>query len=44
MLLTRVRQGMVIFVPPGTKHDTTRIAGFYDEVSQYLTDLGVSQV
>jgi hypothetical protein len=44
VLLTRARQGMVIFVPPGAKRDKTRSAGFYEGVSRYLTDLGVPQV
>lgn len=44
VLLTRARQGMVIFVPPGAKRDKTRSPGFYEGVSQYLTDLGVQQV
>ena len=30
VLLTRARQGMVIFVPPGAKRDRTRRPGFYD--------------
>ena len=44
VLLTRARQGMVIFVPPGAKRDRTRSPGFYDGVYQYLTDLGVQTV
>ena len=44
VLLTRARQGMVIFVPPGAKRDKTRSPEFYEGVSQYLTDLGVPQV
>ena len=44
VLLTRVRQGMVIFVPPGAKRDRTRSPAFYEGVTQYLTDLGVPQV
>jgi hypothetical protein len=35
---------MVIFVPPGAKRDKTRSPGFYEGVSQCLTDLGVPQV
>ena len=31
-------------IPPGTKRDKTRSPGFYEGVSQYLTDLGVPQV
>jgi hypothetical protein len=44
VLLTRARQGMVIFVPPGAKRDKTRDPGFYEGVSAYLADLGVAQV
>jgi hypothetical protein len=44
IVLTRARQGMVIFVPPGAKRDRTRSPGFYEGVSRYLTDLGVPQV
>jgi hypothetical protein len=44
VLLTRARQGMVIFVPPGAKRDRSRSPGFYEGVSEYLTDLGVQQV
>jgi hypothetical protein len=44
VLLTRARQGMVIFVPPGAKRDRTRSPAFYEGVTQYLTDLGVPQV
>jgi hypothetical protein len=41
VLLTRARQGMVIFVPPGDVNDATRQPSFYDETYAYLTDLGV---
>ena len=44
VLLTRARQGMVIFVPPGAKRDKTRSPGFYEGVSEYIADLGVPQV
>ena len=44
VLLTRARQGMVIFVPPGAKRDRTRSRVFYEGVSQYLTHLGVPGV
>jgi len=33
VLLTRARQGMVIFVPPGVKRDRTRNPGFYEGMS-----------
>jgi hypothetical protein len=44
VLLTRARQGMVIFVPPGAKRDRTRSPGFYEGIHQYLTGMGVAEV
>jgi hypothetical protein len=41
VLLTRARQGMVIFVPPGDPHDPTRSPDYYDSTFQYLTDVGI---
>src|SRR5690606_10269678 len=41
VLLTRARQGMVIFVPPGDKDDPTRSPSFYDGTYQYLRSIGV---
>lgn len=43
VLLTRARQGMVIFVPPGEDSDPTRAPAFYDETYNYLSGLGISQ-
>ncbi len=41
VLLTRARQGMVIFVPPGEENDPTRTPAFYDSTFRYLSDLGI---
>ncbi len=41
VLLTRARQGMVVFVPPGEPTDPTRSADFYDSTFNYLTSLGI---
>jgi hypothetical protein len=41
VLLTRARQGMVIFVPPGDSKDLTRLPEFYDETFMYLSGLGI---
>jgi hypothetical protein len=41
VLLTRARQGMVIFVPAGESTDPTRACNFYDSTFNYLTDLGI---
>jgi hypothetical protein len=44
VLLTRARQGMVIFVPPGAKRDKTRKPDFYAGVYDYLTGMGVAEI
>ncbi|MFN7992854.1 MAG: DUF2075 domain-containing protein [Bryobacteraceae bacterium] len=44
VLLTRARQGMVIFVPPGDVCDPTRDPQFYDETYRYLAALGLQTV
>jgi len=44
VLLTRARQGMVIFVPPGAKRDRTRSPAFYEGIYDYLTGMGVAEV
>jgi hypothetical protein len=41
VLLTRARQGMVVFVPPGELADPTRSSSFYDSTFNYLADLGI---
>jgi hypothetical protein len=44
VLLTRARQGMVVFVPPGDESDPTRAPTFYDDTYEYLTGLVVPAV
>ena len=44
VLLTRARQGMVIFVPPGDPTDPTRRPDYYDQTYDYLAGLGLSVV
>lgn len=41
VLLTRARQGMVIFVPTGSEADPTRDSRFYDQTFDYLSALGL---
>jgi hypothetical protein len=43
VLLTRARQGMVIFVPPGDMADPTRTPAFYDDTFNYLTEIGIAE-
>ncbi|MCR4317294.1 MAG: DUF2075 domain-containing protein [Planctomycetes bacterium] len=42
VLLTRARQGMVIFVPEGESNDPTRKSEFYDSTYEYLRSVGIS--
>ena len=44
VLLTRARQGMVVFVPPGDSADPTRSPAFYDSTFNYLRELGISEI
>jgi len=44
VLLTRARQGMVVFVPPGDASDPTRSPAFYDSTFNYLRDLGIPEI
>lgn len=41
VLLTRARQGMVIFVPTGDAEDATRPSADYDAIDAWLADCGV---
>jgi hypothetical protein len=41
VLLTRARQGMVIWVPEGDANDRTRSCSYYDPVAEYLIDCGL---
>lgn len=44
VILTRARQGMVIFVPKGNSEDPTRSPSFYDETFNYLLRCGVIEL
>ncbi len=44
VLLTRARQGMVIYVPPGDAADHTRLPSFYDETFNYLKTCGLKEI
>jgi len=41
VLLTRAREGMIIWVPPGGAEDPTRLPEFYDGVAEYLEECGI---
>ncbi len=42
VLMTRARQGMIIFVPRGDERDPTRNPAFYDPTYSFLLSMGVS--
>jgi hypothetical protein len=44
VLLTRARQGMVIFVPPGDESDPTRLPAFYNNTYEYLAGMDVTEI
>jgi len=44
VLLTRARQGMVIFVPRGDDSDHTRPSHFYDDTYEFLKLCGIEEI
>ncbi|WP_031517656.1 DUF2075 domain-containing protein [Desulfofalx alkaliphila] len=44
VLLTRARQGMVIFIPKGNDYDKTRLTKYYEGVYNYLKSVGVVEI
>lgn len=44
VLLTRAREGMVIWIPEGDKSDDTRLPEFYDTTYSYLISCGVPTI
>lgn len=44
VLLTRARQGMVIFIPKGSDTDHTRAREYYDGTYNYLKEIGLQEL
>ncbi len=44
VLLTRARQGMVIFIPKGSITDETRSCHFYDDTYKYFKEIGIKEL
>jgi hypothetical protein len=44
VLLTRARQGLVIFLPKGDDLDTTRKPEYYDQTFEYLKEIGITEI
>ena len=41
VLLTRAREGFIIFIPKGDNSDNTRLCKYYDELWKYLKDIEI---
>jgi hypothetical protein len=44
VLLTRAREGMIVWVPEGDSSDITRLPEFYDETFEYLISCGMKKI
>jgi hypothetical protein len=44
VLLTRARQGLIIFIPNGDPYDTTRLSTRYDGTFEYLKSIGIPEL
>jgi hypothetical protein len=44
VLLTRARQGLVIYIPDGANNDPTRAEEFYLQTFNYLKSIGIAEV
>lgn len=44
VLLTRSREGFVIFIPKGDNSDQTRLCKYYDGLWNYLKEIGVEEI
>lgn len=44
VLLTRAREGFIIFVPNGDNTDITRLCKYYDGIYNYLKEIGIEEI
>ncbi len=44
VLLTRARQGMILFIPKGDPEDPTRLPEYYDATYEYLKSIGIPEL
>ena len=44
VLLTRARQGMIIFIPKGDPLDNTFLPEYYDGIYDYLKQVGIKEL
>ena len=44
VLLTRAREGVIVFIPEGDSNDETRLPEFYDPIFEYLVSCGLKSI
>jgi DUF2075 family protein len=44
VLLTRARQGFIIYIPKGNPEDLTRNPDFYNQTYNYLKSIGIYEI
>lgn len=44
VLLTRARQGMIIYIPNGNNEDLTRPSYIYDGTFQFFKSIGIEEI
>lgn len=44
VLLTRARQGFILFIPEGNVDDKTRLPEYYNGIYTYLKSIGIKEV
>ena len=44
VLLTRARQGFIVYIPNGSNEDITRKPCFYDKTYEYFKKIGIEEI
>ncbi len=44
VLMTRARQGLIIYIPEGDKEDPSRLTEYYEGTYQYLKHVGIKEI
>ncbi|MEL3909150.1 MAG: DUF2075 domain-containing protein [Treponemataceae bacterium] len=44
VLLTRARQGFIIFLPKGDASDKTMNPSYYNGIYKYFTEIGIQEI
>ncbi|MBU9895951.1 DUF2075 domain-containing protein [Holdemanella biformis] len=44
VLMTRARQGLIIYIPEGDEEDPSRLTEYYEGTYQYLKHVGIKEI